>query len=104
MTPEQAIERVHKAKHIVIRYKGVCFFNTTDEAEAGRWQELGAELRPHYSEEEIQHRRKKGRRTLQGWEVHILGAVKPIEEENADGDLVNITADALLNASRNFGA
>lgn len=104
MTPEEAIERVRKAQHIVIRHRGSCFFNTTDYDEALKWEGMGATIVPHYTLDEIEHRKKKGRHTKPGWEVHLLGVLAPIEEEDANGDLVNITADALLDAARRLGA
>lgn len=99
MTPEEVIAAVRKAKRIVLVHRGQVFFNTTDEAEAEKWLKLGAYLEPHYSDVEIASRRKKGRRTIQGWEVHLLGACEPVYIEQ-DGDEVNVTNDALLAAAR----
>lgn len=100
MTPEAAVAAVRKAGHIVIIHRGQVFFNTSNEAEAYKWEEKGALLVPHYTEEERQHRAKKGKRTQQGWEVHILGALTRIEVEDTDGDLVDLTKDHLLLAAR----
>jgi len=100
MTPEEAVAAVRKADHIVIIHRGTAFFNTTDFSEAQRWQKLGATLIPHYNHDEVEHRAKKGRRTVPGWEVHLLGAVAPVYDTDADGDEVNVTNDALLAAAR----
>lgn len=100
MTPGEAVALVRKAGHIVIIHRGEVFFNTTNEAEALKWEEKGALLVPHYDAIELEHRRKKGRRTVMGWEVHFLGALTRIEYEDADGDLVDITKDELLAAAR----
>jgi hypothetical protein len=100
MTPEAAVALARSKGHVVIVHKGAVFFNTTDEAEAEKWRKLGANLVPHYDDIEIANRRKKGRRTVQGWEVHILGVLAPVIEEDADGDEVVVTAQALLAAAR----
>ena len=100
MTPEAVVAAARKKKHIVIVHRGSAFFNTTDSAEAEKWAAQGARIVPHYTESEIQTRSKKGRRTTQGWEVHLLGAVERIETPDADGDLVDITNDLLLAAAR----
>jgi hypothetical protein len=100
MTPAEAVLAVRKKGHVVIIHRGSVFFNTTDEAEALKWDDMGALLVPHYTEEEKQHRAKKGKRTLQGWEVHFLGACARIEVEDDDGDMVDLTKDHLLAAAR----
>ena len=100
MKPAEAVLAVRKAGHIVIIHRGQCFFNTTSEAEALRWEEKGAFLAPHYTDEQIANRRRKGRSTTQGWEVHFLGALERVEIEDTDGDLVDVTKDELLAAAR----
>ena len=100
MTPEAAVALARSKNHVVIIHKGRAFFNTTDESEAEKWRERGATLIPHYEEHEIAVRRKKGKRTVQGWEVHMLGALNVILAFNEDGDEVNVTNDALLGAVR----
>ena len=100
MTPEECIVKIREAGRLVIVHKGAVFFNTTDQAEADRWLRLGAKLVPHYDDVEIANRAKKGRRTTQGWEVHVLTACDAEWVENTDGDSVNITNDALLAAAR----
>ena len=100
MTPEEAVSKIREDNHLVIVHRGAVFFNTTDKTEAERWQKLGATLIPHYDTPEIEHRAKKGRRTTQGWEVHVLGALTPEWTTDDDGDEVNVTNDALLAAAR----
>lgn len=100
MTPEEVVTRVRSKDHVVIVYLSQVFFNTTDWDEAQRWEKLGCRIIPHYTLEEIEHRKKKGRSTLPGWEVHLLGACEREVEIDADGDEVDITNDALLAAAR----
>lgn len=100
MKPVDAVIAVRKAGHIVIIHRDSVFFNTTNEEEARKWDDKGALLVPHYSAEELEHRRKKGKRTTQGWEVHFLGALSRIEIEDVDGDFVDVTKDHLLAAAR----
>ena len=100
MTPGEAVTLVRSAGHIVCIHRGEVFFNTTDEKEALRWEEKGAMLVPHYDDEMIANRRKKMKAFKQGWEVHFLGALKRIEIEDVDGDLIDVTKDELLAAAR----
>jgi hypothetical protein len=100
MSPEEAVARVRKAGHIVIRHRGDIFFNTTDHDEMRRWEKLGSRIVPHYELDEIEHRKKKGKRTVPGWEVHMLGAVSKVIDHDEAGDEVDITKDALLAAAR----
>jgi len=100
VTPEETVEKVRKAGHIVIIHRGHAFFNTTDHAEMRRWEKLGCTIVPHYTLEEIEHRKRKGKRTLPGWEVHMLGAISREWTTDDDGDEVDITNDALLAAAR----
>ena len=100
MTPEEVIAKARGKGRIIIVHRGSAFFNTTDYDEAMRWEKLGCRIVPHYTLEEIEHRRKKGRRTVPGWEVHLLGACAPEYVQDADGDEVNVTNDALLAAAR----
>jgi hypothetical protein len=100
VTPAEAVLAVRAAGHIVIIHGGAVFFNTTDEAEARKWESKGALLVPHYSVEEHEHRKKKGRYTKQGWEVHFLGALPRIEILDTDGAMVDVTKDHLLAAAR----
>lgn len=101
MTPEEAVAQVRKAGHFLMIHKGQVFFNTFDHAEMLKWEKLGAHIVPHWTLDEIALRRKKGRLTTPAWEVHILGACTRIEEEDANGDLVDFTAAALLAQARN---
>lgn len=100
MTPAEAVALARKQGHVVIIHKGNAFINSFDEAETERWAKLGAHVVPHWDEIELAARRKKGKRTVLGWEVHLLGACAPVYKEDAGGDKVLITADALLNAAR----
>jgi len=100
MTPEEAVTKVRDRGHIVIVHRGQVFFNTTDHDEMRRWEKLGCVIVPHYTLDEIEHRKKKGKRTLPGWEVHMLGAVEREWVRDDDGDEVDITNDALLAAAR----
>ena len=100
MTPEEAVAKARDKGHIVIIHRGHAFFNTTDHDEMRRWEKLGCVIVPHYTLEEIEHRKKKGRRTVPGWEVHMLGAVSKEWVTDVDGDEVDITNDALLAAAR----
>lgn len=86
MTPAEAVAAARKAGHIVIVHKGDIFINVTDETELRRWEKAGARIVPHFTLDEIEHRKRKGKRTLQGWEVHLLGA--------CDGDRSTLLAAA----------
>ena len=100
MTPEEAIAKVRAKDRIILVHRSQVFFNTTDYAEAQRWEKLGCRIVPHYTLEEIERRKKKGRGTTPGWEVHLLGAISKETTIDADGDEVDITNDALLAAAR----
>jgi hypothetical protein len=102
MTPEEVVERVTKARHILIRHRGVVFFNTHDYDEALKWEGLGARIVAHFDEDEIARRKKNKLRPnfVPGWEVHVLGCVDKEFVENDDGDIVDITNDVLLAAAR----
>lgn len=100
MKPAEAVLAVRKAGHIVIIHRSEVFFNSWDEAEMRKWEQKGAIIVPHFNEEEIQIRRKKGKTTKPGWEVHFLNALTKIEIEDVDGDLVDVTKDELLAAAR----
>lgn len=95
VTPEEIVERIRKANHIICIHRSQVFFNTTNYDEALKWEGQGARIIPHYTLDEIAHRRKKGRHTVPGWEVHVLGCCDPIEEE---GEI--ITNEVLLSAAR----
>jgi hypothetical protein len=60
MTPDEAVAAVRKANHIVIVHGGAIFFNCFDQTEATKWENKGALLVEHYSEEELQHFKKRG--------------------------------------------
>jgi hypothetical protein len=101
--PEEAVGKARAAGHIVIIHRGQAFFNSFDYDEALKWEKLGAVIVPHFTLDEIERRKRKGRRTVQAWEVHLLGACTPEWTEDADGDQVNITNDVLLAAARERG-
>jgi hypothetical protein len=100
VTPEEAVAAVRKAGHIVILHKGQVFFNTTDHDEMRRWEKQGARVVSHYDLDEIERRKKKGRSTKQGWEVHLLGALQKEWIIDSDGEQIDVTPLALLNAAR----
>lgn len=89
MTPTEIVERVHKAKHILIVHRGDIFFNSFDYDEVLKWETLGARVVAHWDEDEIARRKKKGRSVHPGWEVHVQPLLDPLIEK-----------DALLAASR----
>lgn len=85
----------------IIIHRGQVFFNTRDHSEALTWERRGARIVPWYTLEELEaHQAKRGRKPPMGWEVHLLGAVEKVWEENADGDMVDMTSDLLLAAVR----
>ena len=98
MTPEQALAAV--GDHILIRHAGQVFFNTTDEREAISWERQGARLRPHFTDMATATRKRLGNEPVQGWEVHIVGAVDPIWEDDGEGNEVEVTAERLLELAR----
>lgn len=100
MTPDEAVALARKQGHIVIVHRGEVFINSFDWAEAQKWEQKGAILVPHFNADEITNRRKKGKSTTAAWEVHLIGACARIEIEDSDGDLVDVTRDALLAAAR----
>lgn len=95
MTPEEAIEKIRKADHVIVIHKSQVFFNTTNYDEALKWEGQGARIIPHYTLDEIAHRKKKGRHTVPGWEVHVLGCIDEITDEDEV-----ITNEVLLLAAR----
>lgn len=100
MTPDAAIAAARKAGHVVIIHRSEVFFNSWDWDEVQRWEAKGAYIIPHFDLDEIDRRRRRGKHVKPGWEVHILGACERVEVEDTDGDLVDITKDALLLAAR----
>ena len=98
MTIEEAFI---KAPSRLIIHKGQVFFNTRSEQVRNEWEDLGALTVPFYDEEQMLLREKKGRPLdVQGWEVHLIGAIDPIFIEDTDGDEVNVTREMLLGKAR----
>lgn len=86
----------------LILHHGQVFYNERSFEEAARWAELGCEIRPWYSEEDLVERRAQPGwdNRLQGWEVHLAGAVDPMIATTLDGLETDVTRQTLLLAAR----
>ena len=100
MTLNELLLRLPPQTHI---NRGEVFFNTRFEEVASEWLELGATLKPWYTEEEYAAQ-KFTPLCEQGWEVHVLGTISPRHYADYGEGRVDITAPTLIAALRERSA